>query len=185
MVYPPSEHVIESRDSNFVFGSVGNGNAILTIDGTPVPVAPNGAFLAFLPLPSRDVARYDLVATVRDRHRESRLSGEAPAARRCASRRLGPLAYDSASVAPAPTVRLALRDDEMVRVAVRAPSNATVVWRGDAGATRRARERRDPPRARSSSATADPPARRGAPPAIRSRGPPISRRACSARAPSS
>jgi N-acetylmuramoyl-L-alanine amidase len=38
-------------DSTFVFGSVGTGGAALSINGTPVPVAPNGAFLAFLPVP--------------------------------------------------------------------------------------------------------------------------------------
>src|SRR5664279_600645 len=64
VVYPTPEHVIESRDSNFVLGSVGNGHAVLTINGTPVPVAPNGAFLAFLPLPPRETSRYDLVASV-------------------------------------------------------------------------------------------------------------------------
>jgi len=133
VVYPPSEHLIESRDSNFVFGSVGNGNAILTIGGVPVPVAPNGAFLAFLPLPSRDVSRYDLVATVgTDTASLAYPVKLQPAPVRFAP--TGPLTYDSASAVPAPTVRLALRDDEMVRVAVRAPSNASVVWRGDAGA---------------------------------------------------
>lgn len=39
-------------DSTYVYGSVGTGRAALDINGTPVPVAPNGAFLAFLPLPA-------------------------------------------------------------------------------------------------------------------------------------
>ena len=47
-------------DSNFIFGTVGNGNASLTIDGYPVPVWQNGAFLAFLPMPSDGV--YHLTA---------------------------------------------------------------------------------------------------------------------------
>ncbi len=39
-------------DSTYVYGSVGTGRAALDINGTPVPVAPNGAFLAYLPLPA-------------------------------------------------------------------------------------------------------------------------------------
>src|SRR5436305_10772153 len=33
VVYPAPNHLIESRDSNFIFGSVGNGQASLTING--------------------------------------------------------------------------------------------------------------------------------------------------------
>jgi N-acetylmuramoyl-L-alanine amidase len=47
-------------DSTYVYGSVGTGRAALEINGTPVPVAPNGAFLAFLPLPAD--GRWVLVA---------------------------------------------------------------------------------------------------------------------------
>jgi N-acetylmuramoyl-L-alanine amidase len=39
-------------DSTYVYGSVGTGRAALDINGTQVPVAPNGAFLAYLPLPA-------------------------------------------------------------------------------------------------------------------------------------
>ncbi len=39
-------------DSTYIYGSVGTGRAALDINGTPVPVAPNGAFLAYLPLPA-------------------------------------------------------------------------------------------------------------------------------------
>ena len=44
IAYPPAGSAVTARDSTFVFGSVGNGAARLTIDGRPVPVAPNGAF---------------------------------------------------------------------------------------------------------------------------------------------
>jgi N-acetylmuramoyl-L-alanine amidase len=134
VVYPPSEHLIESRDSNFVLGSVGNGKATLTINGTPVPVAPNGAFLAYLPLPPHETSRYDLVATVGSDTASLAYPvklGPAPVR----FQPVGPLTYDSASVTPPPTVHLALRDDDLVRVFVRAPSNASVTWRGDAGAS--------------------------------------------------
>jgi N-acetylmuramoyl-L-alanine amidase len=49
------------RDSTFIFGSVGTGEAQLRINGAPVEVAANGAFLAFLPVPADGV--YNLEAT--------------------------------------------------------------------------------------------------------------------------
>ena len=53
-----------ARDSTFLFGSVGSGDAQLTINGAPVAVNPNGSFLAWLPVPPRDAPRYELVATM-------------------------------------------------------------------------------------------------------------------------
>ncbi len=47
-------------DSTYIYGSVGTGRAALDVNGTPVPVAPNGAFLAFLPLPAD--GRWELTA---------------------------------------------------------------------------------------------------------------------------
>ena len=64
VVYPTTNALIQSRDSNFIFGSIGNGNAALTINGMPVHVWPNGAYLAYLPIPPADAPRYDLVATL-------------------------------------------------------------------------------------------------------------------------
>lgn len=55
--YPPEGATIAARDSNFIFGSTGSGRAQLTINGAPVPVAPNGGFLAFLPVPPDGVYR--------------------------------------------------------------------------------------------------------------------------------
>ena len=63
VIYPTSGALIQSKDSNFVFGSVGNGDAALTVNGVPTPVWPNGAFMAWLPNPPADLARYDIVAT--------------------------------------------------------------------------------------------------------------------------
>ena len=60
VVYPVANSLVEARDSNFIFGSVGNGRAKLWINGAPVPVAPNGAFLAWLPVPPADAPRYEL-----------------------------------------------------------------------------------------------------------------------------
>src|SRR5688500_6569782 len=64
VVYPTANSVVASRDSNFIFGSIGNGNAALFINGQASPVWPNGAFLAFLPVPSRAASAYDLVAVL-------------------------------------------------------------------------------------------------------------------------
>lgn len=63
VVYPPVGSAVTARDSTFVFGSVGSGAARLTIDGRQVPVAPNGAFLAFIALPDDTAAALRLVAT--------------------------------------------------------------------------------------------------------------------------
>ena len=146
VVYPVAGSLVQSRDSNFIFGSIGNGEATLTIDGASVRVAPNGAFLAYLPVPSATGA-YELVARA-----------GADSARRVHPVKLppprpplsadGPLVVDTASVTP--RGEMTLRADERVRVAVRAPANATawvqlparvVTPRARASARERARER--------------------------------------------
>ncbi|MDQ6886052.1 MAG: N-acetylmuramoyl-L-alanine amidase [Gemmatimonadota bacterium] len=130
VVYPPAGAKINARDSNFVFGSVGNGRAALTINGTEVTVLPNGSFLAWLPVPDASTSAYHLVAalggdTVRATHavkvarfRVDLATGTLPLA-------------DSTTIAPRGA--LMLRDDEMVRISVRAASNATVWVRLDSG----------------------------------------------------
>ncbi len=60
VAYPVPDQWRPNVDSNFIFGTVGNGRAALTINGYPVPVWQNGAFLAFLPMPGDGV--YHLVA---------------------------------------------------------------------------------------------------------------------------
>ncbi len=122
--YPSANALVDARDSSFIFGHVGNGRATLTINGSPVPVLPNGSYLAFLPLPRPDSARFDLVAalgadTVRSSH-PIRLPVPRPSLTLD-----GPLVVDSASLAP--VAGLTLRADERVRVGVRAPANA-LVW---------------------------------------------------------
>ena len=65
VVYPRADGMIQSRDSNFILGSVGNGNATLTINGQPVRVWPNGSFLGWVanPAPTATPA-FELVAAV-------------------------------------------------------------------------------------------------------------------------
>jgi N-acetylmuramoyl-L-alanine amidase len=120
LVSPGAQASVGGRDSTFVFGSVGSGDATLTVNGAAVPVAPNGAFLAFLPVPPANAPHYLLVAA----RGADTVRRTVPV--RVPVRRLlpadGRLVVDSGSVAPAG--RSALRGDEMVRVSVRAPRNA-------------------------------------------------------------
>lgn len=55
--YPPEGSTIAASDSNFIFGSTGSGRTQLTINGQSVQVAPNGGFLAFIPVPADGVYR--------------------------------------------------------------------------------------------------------------------------------
>jgi N-acetylmuramoyl-L-alanine amidase len=65
-------------DSTFIFGSVGNGRATLTINGAPVQrLAPNGAFLAYLPVPANGV--WELTAQLGEQVARSTVAYRAPA----------------------------------------------------------------------------------------------------------
>ena len=50
--YPGPMEMVPSKDSNFIFGQVGNGDAALSINGVLTPVWPNGSFMGWLPVPS-------------------------------------------------------------------------------------------------------------------------------------
>lgn len=134
VVYPPRDHLIESRDSNFIFGSLGNGRATLTIDGVRVPVLPNGSWIAWLPNPPATHPSYDLVAALgSDTVRVSQPVRLLPAEPVLAD--TGRLVIDAGSVTPSGTWQL--RDDDPVYVSVRAPANARVMWVGDSGLSAR------------------------------------------------
>ncbi len=84
VVYPREGALITSRDSDFIFGSVGNGQAGLRVNGVLVPVWPNGAFMGWIPNPPADSQAYTLVAytatdTVRYVHRVRTLAALPPA----------------------------------------------------------------------------------------------------------
>jgi N-acetylmuramoyl-L-alanine amidase len=61
-VYPSLDQAVLVRDSNFVLGSTGTGDATLSINGVEVEVKPNGAYLAWLPVPTGESPVYRLVA---------------------------------------------------------------------------------------------------------------------------
>ncbi len=124
--YPADNQLLTSRDSNFVLGSLGTGDVSLAINGQSVPVAPNGAFLAWLPNPPAGALRYDLVVaraadTVR-RTVKVRLPVRTPLSG------TGTLRVDSSSVLPVRGVWA--KRDEYVRVSLRAPANARVMVQG-------------------------------------------------------
>jgi N-acetylmuramoyl-L-alanine amidase len=124
LVYPGPNEQINTRDSNFVFGSVGNGKATLTINGAPVRVAPNGTFLAFLPVPPASAPRYELVARTNTDSARVTFPVKVPGPALDLAL-TGKLVVDTNSVSPRSLNALWLRDDENVRVSVRAPANAT------------------------------------------------------------
>ncbi|HMC56684.1 MAG TPA: N-acetylmuramoyl-L-alanine amidase [Gemmatimonadaceae bacterium] len=64
LVYPQANQLIQSKDSTFVLGSVGNGRASLTINGIGMRVESNGAFLGYIPNPPPTAPQYDLVAVL-------------------------------------------------------------------------------------------------------------------------
>jgi N-acetylmuramoyl-L-alanine amidase len=63
VVYPPPDAIVRARDSSFLLGSVGTGAARLTINGYPVRVWPNGAWLAWIPLPHDSLMRFHISAS--------------------------------------------------------------------------------------------------------------------------
>jgi N-acetylmuramoyl-L-alanine amidase len=132
-VYPEPNQALAVRDSNFIFGSVGNGHATLTINGASVPVAPNGTFMAYLPVPPYSQPQYELVA--RNGADEARTVVPVRVPRPSVDLPLdGRLVVDSGSASPRGSTNLALRDDEPVRVSVRAPLNASA-WVSSGGRT--------------------------------------------------
>ncbi len=122
VVYPPPGGPrLAARDSTFLFGSVGSGRATLTINGIPVPVAPNGAFLAWLPLPDDSIAVFHLEARKDQEAVASDLTVRLP-------RRFVPPAQglwlDSLSLRPRGDVWA--ENDEPIRVAVQAAPGASL-----------------------------------------------------------
>lgn len=117
VVYPGEGQALAASDSNFIFGSVGTGDAALRINGLPVRVAANGAFLGFVPVPRNGV--YELVATRGAESRTLRRTVRVPAAR--PERTLvSPFEQQDVSRVPAPaaTAAAAAAPDTALRAGV-------------------------------------------------------------------
>jgi N-acetylmuramoyl-L-alanine amidase len=124
VVYPSAEATLAARDSNYLLGSVGNGNARLTINGQPATVYRNGAFMAFIKSPPASSPRYDFVAIAgTDTARYTHTLRVPVAATPLPTE--GALIVDSSEFAPRMNNTLFLRDDERTTVRLRIPSNAT------------------------------------------------------------
>ena len=120
--YPPADHRLLVRDSTFIFGEVGHGGAALTVNGVPVPVHPNGAWIAYLPVPPAAAPHYELVASLGADTVRLLYPVQVPPLRAANSSER--LQVDTASVIPA--AGWALPDGELIEIGVRAPADAEV-----------------------------------------------------------
>lgn len=116
-----AEFPIASRDSTFLFGTVGRGDATLRVNGVPVDVYPTGAWLAWLPLPDDTVAVFHLVAAAAADTARFRFEAALPP--RFRPPRTGPWIDTTAF---APTGDRWVRPGEGVRLAARAAPGAEV-----------------------------------------------------------
>jgi N-acetylmuramoyl-L-alanine amidase len=127
VVYPAPDDLVRVRDSSFLLGSVASGDVRLTINGAPVKVWPNGAWLAWIPFPPDSVIPFKIEAhTERDSvvlvypvRRDPRyLPGEA---------RVGDVWIDSVSLSP--RGQSWLPSSEYLTLSARAAEGANVrVW---------------------------------------------------------
>lgn len=62
VAYPTPDATLHIRDSTFLFGTAGSGDASVTIDGQPARVWPNGAWLAYVALPADSLVPLRIVA---------------------------------------------------------------------------------------------------------------------------
>ena len=62
MAYPQPDAVLQVRDSSFLFGTAGTGDARVTVNGQPARVWPNGAWLAYVALPADSIMQLRIEA---------------------------------------------------------------------------------------------------------------------------
>ncbi|HEX2202884.1 MAG TPA: N-acetylmuramoyl-L-alanine amidase [Longimicrobium sp.] len=124
VVYPAEGAALTAADSNFVFGSVGTGAATLRINGAPVEVAPNGAFLAFLPVPPNGV--YEVEAEAGGERASARRTVRVPA-RAAAPGRGGALAFVPGTL-PRGVVTMAEGEPVTVRFRATPGAQARIVF---------------------------------------------------------
>lgn len=122
--YPAEGASIAASDSNFIFGSTGSGRAQLTINGQSVEVAPNGGFLAFLPVPQDGVYRLNATRNGESATLERRVSvpgANAPANGIRGAYPTGPIAVELGE-----TIEIGFRAPPGVRAAVLLPDGRRV-----------------------------------------------------------
>jgi N-acetylmuramoyl-L-alanine amidase len=121
VVYPAATDLIDARDSTFLFGSTGTGAASLTVDGQPVQVWPNGAWLAWVPVSADSLLDFNIIA----RTATDSVSLMYPVRRvRRYQPPLAPVWIDSTSASP--SARAWWPVDEFLPVSVRAAAGASV-----------------------------------------------------------
>jgi N-acetylmuramoyl-L-alanine amidase len=123
VVYPSSDAVLQIRDSSFIFGTAGSGDARVTVEGQQAKVWPNGAWLAYVALPA------DSVMSLRIEARTERDSASIVYPVRRAVPDAGRLTVRSVwldTLSLAPAGRLWLSRGEYLTLAVRASEGAEV-----------------------------------------------------------
>jgi hypothetical protein len=122
VVYPSPEARIQLRDSSFLFGSAGTGDAQVTVNGYPARVWPNGAWLAWIPFPPDSIMQFTIEGSTTTDHARLlfavRRAGGAP------DRAVDALWLDSLSLAP--RGRVWWPRDEYVTLTARASQGAEV-----------------------------------------------------------
>ncbi len=132
VIYPPEGALVQAGDSSFLFGSAGTGDARVTINGDSVRVWPNGAWLAWVPLPAESLMRFRVEART-----DSSAVALDHAVRRAGYRPPPPLAsvwIDTTSLAPRGMIwwprgeylALTLRASEGAAVRLRLPDGSIV-----------------------------------------------------------
>ncbi len=117
--YPKAGSVLDIADSTFLMGNVGDGAATLTVNGLAVPVAPNGAWLAWIAVPQDSAVVIRLEARLGSRVVRSELP----------LRRAGWVRRTGAWVVPGslqPRSQFWLPVDEALTLRVRAAPGASV-----------------------------------------------------------
>ena len=107
VAYPPEGSSIAVRDSNFIFGTTGTGNSALTVNGATVQVKPNGAWLAYLPVPADGVYRLSATKGTETATFERHIKVPPPA---------GPRPTNTRIVTVTPGGAIAVRQGELVEV---------------------------------------------------------------------
>ncbi len=126
IVYPDTAEPIQALDSSFLFGSVGRGrgDVALAINGFPVRVFASGSWLAWLPLPSDSLARFEIVARAGAASEQGETTFVARIAQPFRPAPGAPVWIDTTSFTPTDT--LAFPAGEGVRLSVRATPGARV-----------------------------------------------------------